>query len=159
MLALAKNSQFVTSGVDQMRCTACDGTGIKPHLAPIEASGPCSKCDGTGTVPDDEYEAKLREATAKIGMVYFVRDDTNGRIKIGTSLNPLDRLRELQTGSSFRLRLMAMTGGGRKSERHLHETFADRRIAGEWFDDRDREITRMVLWALSGDNSIIWPDK
>ena len=92
-------------------------------------------------------------------MVYFVRDDVNGRIKIGSSLNPLDRLRDVQTGSSFRLRLMAMCPGGRKSERHLQETFASRLIAGEWFDDRDREITRMILWAFSGDNAIIWPEK
>lgn len=70
------------------------------------------KCDGTGKTADDEFEEKLREATAKIGMVYFVRDDINQRIKIGTALNPLERLRALQTGSSVRLRLMASVAAG-----------------------------------------------
>lgn len=141
-----------------MRCTRCDGTGVRAKLLPDESHEPCTECAGTGHAPDDEFEAKLREAEAKIGMVYFVRDDINERIKIGTTLNPLQRLRDLQTGSSFRLRLMAMCGGGRKAERNFHETWASRRLTGEWFDDSDREISRIVLWSF-GSEGIIWPEK
>lgn len=123
-----------------------------------EVRNPCTKCDGTGKTSDDEFEENLREATAKIGIVYFVRDDINERIKIGTALNPLERLRALQTGSSVRLRLMAMCGGGRKTEHQFHETWAERRLQGGWFDDRDREITRIVIWAFRGDG-IVWPER
>ena len=140
-----------------MRCIACDGTGIYPELMPGRRN-PCPECDGSGITSDDEFENKLREANAKIGMVYFVRDDINQRIKIGTSLNPLERLRALQIGSSIRLRLMAMCGGGRKAEQDFHKTWAARRLQGEWFDDSDREITRVVLWAFRGDG-IVWPEK
>ena len=82
----------------------------------------------------------------------------NHRIKIGTSINSLDRLGELQTDSSMPLSLMAMCGGGRKTEREFHETWGDRRIAGEWFNDNDREITRCVLSAFCR-SGIVWPEK
>ncbi|WP_439364245.1 GIY-YIG nuclease family protein [Bradyrhizobium sp. DASA03005] len=140
-----------------MRCIGCDGTGIHPELMP-DVRSPCARCNGTGKTSDDDFEEKLRDATAKIGMVYFVRDDINQRIKIGTALNPLERLRALQTGSSVRLRLMAMCGGGRKTERQFHETWTARRLQGEWFDDRDREITRILLWTFRGDG-IVWPER
>lgn len=143
-----------------MRCMSCDGTGFKP-TEPWEPEGnePCHACRGTGLGPDDEYESKVRDAVAKIGMVYVLRDDANGRVKIGTALNPLSRMRDLQTGSSTRLRLLAMMAGGRKVEQEFHALWSERRLAGEWFDDRDRKISRIILWACgTGNDSIVWPN-
>lgn len=138
-----------------MRCTSCDGIGL--YVAIARDDEPCKECGGSGRLPDDLLIEKISAATAKIGMVYFIRDDVNNRIKIGTSINPVGRLRDLQTGSSVRLRLMAMTAGGRKSEAINHEIFAQWRLAGEWFDDSNRQITRILLASLSKDGSF-WPD-
>lgn len=141
-----------------MRCMSCDGAGIE-FGQPWEPIGenPCKGCGGTGEGPDDEYETKLREAVAKIGMVYVLRDDANGRVKIGTALNPLARLRNLQTGSSTRLRLVAIMPGGRAGERALHDIWPERRLSGEWFDDQDRTISRVILWSIRSEGAV-WPD-
>lgn len=138
-----------------MRCTSCDGMGVRPHVSSEDS--PCDACQATGRLPNDLFEEKLREAAAIVGMVYFIRDDANGRIKIGTSLNPLGRLRELQTGNGTRLRLMSISPGGRAAERSYHKTFAARRLIGEWFDDSDRSITRILLMSKSRE-SAFWPD-
>jgi hypothetical protein len=141
-----------------MQCLSCDGTG-KSHVEPWESSPnePCKACGGTGHAPDDEFEAKVREAVAKIGMVYVVRDDVNKRVKIGTALNPLSRLRDLQTGSSVRLRLIAMFPGGRKAEQEFQKIWPDRRLGGEWFDDRDGEVSRIILYTAGTGGGIKWP--
>lgn len=141
-----------------MRCTQCDGSGAVFSLHAPGSAAECPACEGTGREADDEFEARLREAVAKIGMVYVVRDDANSRIKIGTALNPLARLRDLQTGSSVPLHLIAMFAGGRKSERSFQETWAMRRLQGEWFDDADREISRIILWTAQTGNGVVWPN-
>lgn len=138
-----------------MRCTSCDGMGIRPRMS--SGDEPCDSCDATGKLPNSLFEEKLREAAAKVGMVYFIRDDAAGRIKIGTSMNPLGRLRELQTGSGARLRLMSISPGGREAERSYHSTFAERRLIGEWFDDSDRWISQILIASI-GNQSAMWPD-
>jgi hypothetical protein len=67
-------------------------------------------------------------------MVYFARDQQTGRIKIGTSLRPRARLRQLQTGNGSRLELLGAVPGGPDREQELHQTFRPWRLAGEWFD-------------------------
>jgi hypothetical protein len=138
----------------------CDGTGFKPTLPwePDDGDDPCPACGGTGIGPNDEYEQKVRDAVAKIGTVYVLRDDANARVKIGTALNPLMRMRDLQTGSSNRLRLIAMLPGGRRAERDLQNIWPERRIGGEWFDDRDRLISRIIIWSAQTGNGIVWPN-
>lgn len=103
-------------------------------------------------------EQRIREAVSKIGMVYFVRDDVAGNIKIGTAMNPLKRIQQLQTGSSVPLRLIAMTTGGRKEEVAFHAMWKKRRLAGEWFDDSDNAISENI-YATSryGGGFTIWP--
>lgn len=108
----------------------------------------------------DDFERKLEEAAAKIGMVYVVRDDAMGRVKIGTSLNPLQRLRDLQTGSSSPLRLLALFPGGRWAEQQFHKNHADRRLDGEWFEDGDGYVSDLLIEVAEMDvNSIAWPQR
>lgn len=108
----------------------------------------------------DDFEREIEEAIAKIGMVYVVRDDAMGRIKIGTSLNPLQRLRDLQTGSSTPLRLLALFPGGRYAEQQFHKLHPDRRLDGEWFEDGDRYLSDLLIEvALTAVNSIAWPQR
>jgi hypothetical protein len=63
--------------------------------------------------------------------VYFIRDDA--QVKIGHSVNPRARLRELQCATHRLLKLLATCKGGQQRERLLHKKFAKYRIKGEWF--------------------------
>ncbi|MFI5867712.1 GIY-YIG nuclease family protein [Streptomyces sp. NPDC051546] len=66
--------------------------------------------------------------------VYVIGSAGSTRVKIGTSVNPEKRLKELQTGNPDRLEVLWCTPGGRELEALLHRAFADRRVEGEWFD-------------------------
>lgn len=67
-------------------------------------------------------------------MVYFLRDETTRRIKIGyTAGNGESRLKDLQTGSSGVLTLLAEMPGEKCDEKALHTRFAEHRVQGEWF--------------------------
>lgn len=68
----------------------------------------------------------------KRSVVYFVQSAIGGPIKIGQSLDPQSRLKELQTGSPFELRLLAVTSNYTESE--LHSQFSFARLHGEWFE-------------------------
>lgn len=67
-------------------------------------------------------------------MVYFIEAVGAGLVKIGfTDGDPMDRLRQLQTGSAHQLRLMHASGGSQRREKLLHARFAHLRQSGEWF--------------------------
>ena len=79
-------------------------------------------------------------------MIYFIADEHN-RIKIGRSVNPFERLRQLQRATGSKLTLLAMEPYGRK-ETILHRKFAHLRIRGEWFragDDLVEYIKRIHI--------------
>jgi Meiotically up-regulated gene 113 len=67
-------------------------------------------------------------------VVYFLQAEGTGRIRIGISRRPLERIKEIRAGSSETLRLVAMIRGGKDKEAFLHDLFADARIHGEWFE-------------------------
>ncbi len=69
--------------------------------------------------------------------VYVIGSAGSTRVKIGTSVSPEKRLKELQTGNPDRLEVLWSTFGGRELEGLLHRAFADHRIEGEWFDFGD----------------------
>ncbi|MFF6903309.1 GIY-YIG nuclease family protein [Streptomyces hydrogenans] len=66
--------------------------------------------------------------------VYVIGPPGSTRVKIGTSVNPDKRLKELQTGNPDRLEVLWSTPGGRELETALHQAFAAYRTEGEWFD-------------------------
>ena len=68
---------------------------------------------------------------ARDGFAYFVGGDA-GAIKIGRSVNPETRLKELQAGSPIPLRILALRPG-KDRERLYHQLFAAHRLHGEWF--------------------------
>jgi hypothetical protein len=76
-----------------------------------------------------EIETLLQRKTST--PVYFIYSPESGHIKIGRSIDPGKRLKELQTGSSSELRLLAVTTC--YEERELHDYFANCRVQGEWF--------------------------
>lgn len=56
-----------------------------------------------------------------------------GLVKIGRSVNPRARLRDLQVGSPVELKLLKTIRGGRASEIWLHLRFEAQHVRGEWF--------------------------
>lgn len=65
--------------------------------------------------------------------VYFVTCCEANAVKIGSSVQPLARLAEIQWGCPLPLKLEAVLPGGREEEFGLHARFLDDRIRGEWF--------------------------
>ena len=69
-------------------------------------------------------------------MIYFVQIGADGPIKIGftSASSPVDRLRALQVGVPYELRLLGViSGGSAQDERRLHASFDQHRLRGEWF--------------------------
>ena len=62
----------------------------------------------------------------RVEVVYYLRWE--GRVKIGTSANPRQRLAAI-----WHQELLAFERGGRTLERSRHEQFAHLREGGEWF--------------------------
>lgn len=73
---------------------------------------------------------------ASEGFVYFVAigDPYPTHVKIGfTRKNPQGRLRELQTGCPYKMRLLGFVFGTVGREQELHDVLRDDRAEGEWF--------------------------
>lgn len=71
-----------------------------------------------------------------MAMVYFAEGvwPSYGRlIKIGFSTNVRSRMIHLSKELGFPVSAMAAVPGSSKSERYLHQVFADDRVVGEWF--------------------------
>ena len=68
----------------------------------------------------------------KNGQIYFIRN--GDLVKIGFSINPKARLRDLQTSNGNTLELLHVTSGTRSDEASLHRRFKAHRRIGEWFD-------------------------
>ena len=68
--------------------------------------------------------------------------DNSGAIKIGISVNPKGRLKQLQTGCPFEIRLIAVFAEKGYLEKRLHRSLKQYQInpltakktRGEWFD-------------------------
>ena len=64
--------------------------------------------------------------------VYFVQNPANSAVKIGRTRNLEKRLATLRTAIPDLLYIGSFPGDAR-AEADLHASFADDRIAGEWF--------------------------
>ncbi|MFB9558646.1 GIY-YIG nuclease family protein [Streptomyces roseoviridis] len=67
-------------------------------------------------------------------MIYVIGSHGSGIVKIGYAANPHERLRTLQTGNPALLVVLWSHEGDEALEGHLHATFAEHRVRGEWFD-------------------------
>ena len=96
----------------------------KPHVEALQASHIVST--------DIQQLGKLNQRRKRDsdGYVYFIK--TQNRVKIGYSLNPFTREREIQTGSSEPVFLVALIEGTLQTEKSLHKRFAQHRLQGEW---------------------------
>ena len=69
-------------------------------------------------------------------MLYIIQDNTSKLVKIGISNNPQKRLRQLQTGTGNKLRLLRtfVTENDRNWEKKLHKMLWQNRRKGKWFN-------------------------
>ena len=85
----------------------------------------------------EHFFKKQREVTASLPLpdqdVYFISDES-GNIKIGIAENIKKRLDLLQTGNSQKLKLVKhIKGGGKETEKRLHNKYKKYHIRGEWY--------------------------
>jgi hypothetical protein len=66
-------------------------------------------------------------------VIYFVRNQDGGPVKIGTSVNLAQRLATLKTEFSGNFQVLGIMDGNHVEERRLHAHFSHRRLNREWF--------------------------
>jgi hypothetical protein len=106
---------------------------LQDLVTPPKSIGQHAKAFSAFRIMLTAYEAWF--PTRPIERVYFIGDDLRaGRmVKIGFSIDPAARLRQLQTSSPERLRIFATVPGGKSVEEKYHRRWSARRRAGEWF--------------------------
>lgn len=85
------------------------------------------------------------------GTIYFVQAECGGPVKIGFTVDVDERVKALQCGSPFPLRVVATRPGTLGTEAELHRRFARHRLHGEWFeasDDIERFLQKPLAPAL-----------
>lgn len=80
------------------------------------------------------------------GWVYLVHAEGTNRYKIGRSVNPVVRAKDLEKQSPYPLRLVKTfhTPDCVADEASLHEKFSSLRVHGEWFDLPPEKVNRYV---------------
>jgi hypothetical protein len=110
------------------------------------------KDDWAGMHFETAYVTETQKAKAPNvgGYVYFVETADGQHVKIGFSTRPRKRFSEFGTlrPSIFAIRLLGSIPGSRKTERLLHEKFADARDNGEWFR-KTPELDRLIAALLA----------
>lgn len=73
--------------------------------------------------------------------VYFMQAVKDGSIKIGASIHPEIRRKQIRYQKKQDLRILGIIpSGGYELEKELHEKFRERNIKGEWFKPSDEII-------------------
>ncbi len=81
-----------------------------------------------------------------MAFVYVIQATGTNRIKLGYSIQPEQRLKELQTGSPYKLKMLAQWPGTRYMESQLHRALAAYRQDGEWFEVPP--FAGMLIWQI-----------
>lgn len=84
--------------------------------------------------------------------IYVIASNELGPTKIGVSVNPAKRIKQLQTGHEGTLRLFYVEEFDSKEiykiERIIHRTLALQRLRGEWFSISVEKAILEVKFAL-----------
>lgn len=83
-------------------------------------------------------------------MIYFIKSYCNKYIKIGYTTDIQRRLKELQTASPKRLKVLGTLEGGTQLEAGLHELFKKHRVEGEWFRNSSKEMKSLQILLTGG---------
>ena len=92
----------------------------------------CQSMLTLANIPSDELKIDNQGKVVR-RQVYFARR-ADGLIKIGSSMKPLERLKQLSTGAAEDLDLLGHMDGSTAMERHFHSRFKSCQKHGEWFE-------------------------
>ena len=67
------------------------------------------------------------------GFVYFIGANDGDTVKIGFSVHPNSRIRQIQSGNPDHLKVLHQFKATKSIERTLHMLFRPSRLKGEWF--------------------------
>ncbi len=67
--------------------------------------------------------------------LYIIQTKENGSFKIGRSNDPFFRLKKLQTGNPYNMRLLLILEDKGYLEKQLHERLSKFKQKGEWFSE------------------------
>lgn len=70
-------------------------------------------------------------------MVYFIKDVNSGLIKIGYSLDPSKRFKQLKASAGLNLKFLGIVKEDVEYEKELHIKFKNLRVNNEWFKCED----------------------
>lgn len=97
--------------------------------------------------------------------LYIIQSDVTGAIKIGISKNPQKRLKQLQTGSPYTLRIMLVLENKAHLEKYLHNKlkpyiYSKYTCKGEWFEFAcSGELPEWIMELIDLDTFNTWWDK
>jgi hypothetical protein len=87
-------------------------------------------------------EVAVAQQIAEHGAVYLIGTKRGGAVKIGHAIDVHRRLKDLRTGfPGGAIYVLSFIPGSKRIEAGLHELFSDLRIHGEWFVDREMEVS------------------
>lgn len=75
----------------------------------------------------------LKNKKKEEGKIYLIGNIEYGLVKIGFSINPIARLKSIQTGCPFEVFLLDQFKGTPKKEKLLHRKYSQYNTNGEWF--------------------------
>lgn len=76
---------------------------------------------------------KKEEKPKKKDYLYLIINEESNHLKIGRSVNPKSRLKQLQVASHDKLQLLFMIPDVGETEKDMHEVFNHLRVNSEWF--------------------------
>jgi hypothetical protein len=87
-------------------------------------------------------EFDVAQQIAEHGAVYLIGTKRGGVVKIGHAVDVDRRLKDLRTGfPGAGIYVLSFIPGSNRLEAGMHDLFSDLRIHGEWFVDREMEIS------------------
>ena len=71
---------------------------------------------------------------------YLIR--AGNRFKIGQSRQPITRMKQLQTASAEKIKLLGYSN--RVSEKQLHELYKNKKVLGEWYKLSQKDVQQIL---------------
>lgn len=95
--------------------------------------------------PIDSFRVKIEPG--RTGYVYLIHAQGTSRYKIGRSINPPERTKDLQKQSPYLLKIVDQfySPDAITDEFKLHQKFSKVRVHGEWFEFLDEQTACHVL--------------
>ena len=118
------------------------GYELITHVDKLVASGNFAKVEpDLSILPRQNFNIK-KSLVAKKGYVYLIMDTSNGTYKIGKTINPEDRFRQLGVLPAHERKSFALISciDHDYAEKVLHRYFHEFRLRGEWFDLSSKQI-------------------